>query len=522
MLANPEDEQMISSPEKTAGKTSPTTTCVAAVDLGASSGRVLLGCFDSVLQTLQIEEIRRFDNGFVSRAGHDCWDVDRLVTEIQRGLDEILARGIVPSSIGVDTWGVDFVLLDAEGNRLGEAVAYRDHRTDGMMHEVFRAMPRAEIYRRTGIQFQQFNTLYQLAALARENPEWLPRVRSLLLMPDYLHYRLCGVRSCEYTNASTSQLLNLDTHDWDEELIKLINIPRHWFLPLCEPGTTIGEWVSDGGDQVKVIAPATHDTGSAVLAVPLEDETSVYISSGTWSLMGVEHNTPCRDEAALAANITNEGGVDGTYRVLKNIMGLWLIQRLREAFPAYSFADLVREAQVAPPLRYLINPNDDAFLNPKSMVDAIQTFCRTTHQGEPNTVGELARCIFESLAFLYRRTLDELETLTGKRFARIHIVGGGCQNDFLNQLCANFCGLPVHTGPIEASALGNITAQLRGLGLLADRKRIRDLIRRSFPGSIILPETDPHNHIEPHWQRFQNLLERQPAEPQTTPEGALS
>ena len=519
---------MISSPHQPADQAAPktpTTTCVAAVDLGASSGRVLLGRFDAGSQTLAIEEIRRFDNGFVHRDGHDCWDVENLVVQIQLGLEEILARGIVPASIGVDTWAVDFVLLDAEGERLGNAIAYRDHRTDGMMEEVFSKMPRAEIYRRSGIQFQQFNTLYQLAALAREKPDWLPRVQNLLFMPDYLHYRLCGVPSCEYTNASTSQLLNLDTHDWDDELINLTGVPRRWFLPLCEPGTTLGEWSSSSDVRIKVIAPATHDTGSAVLAVPLVDRSSVYISSGTWSLMGVEHDTPCADKAALAANITNEGGVDRTYRVLKNIMGLWLIQRLRDAFPDHSFADLVQEAQAAPPLRYLINPNDDAFLNPVSMVDAIRMFCRTTRQGEPDTVGALARCIFESLAFLYRSTLGELETLTGKRFERIHIVGGGCQNEFLNQLCANFCDLPVHTGPVEASALGNITAQLRGLGLLADRKEIRDLIRRSFPGRIITPEANPFaspDRIELHWRRFQNLLERQPAEPQTTPEGALS
>lgn len=500
-------------------------TCVAAVDLGASSGRVLLGRFDTVAQTLAIEEIHRFDNGFVHRHGHDCWDTENLVAQIESGLEKILASGAVPASVGVDTWGVDFVLLDADGEALGDTVAYRDHRTDGIMDKVFASMPRAEIYRRTGIQFQQFNTLYQLAALAEENPDWWPRVHSLLLMPDYLHYRLCGTRSCEITNASTSQLLNLATRDWDAALIERIGIPARWFLSPCEPGSQLGEWVANNGLRVKVIAPATHDTASAVLAVPLADEASAYISSGTWSLMGIESRTPCNGADALAANITNEGGVDGSYRVLKNIMGLWLIQRVRDAFPEHSFADLVTEAQAATPLRHLIDPNDDRFLNPPSMVEAIRAFCRETDQDEPQSAGELARCVFESLAFLYRRTLGELEAVSGKRLARIHIVGGGCQNDFLNQLCADFCRLPVHAGPVEASALGNIAAQLRGLGLLADRQAVRDVIRRSFPIRTLLPNADDER-IASHWQRFQNLFEREPAcnpAPQPKiPEGATS
>ena len=507
-------------------------THIAAVDIGASSGRVLLGRFDAEQQTLSIEEIHRFDNRFVHRFGQDCWDVENLVRQIETGLEKMIEAGIVPASVGVDTWGVDFVLLDANGRMIGDAVAYRDHRTDGMMEGFFKRMPRAEIYRRTGIQFQQFNTLYQLAALRRRNPDWLPGAQSLLLMPDYLHYRLCGQRSCEMTNASTSQLLNLDTHTWDEKLLDLLDLPRRWFQPLIEPGTKLGEWVSRSGARVQVTAPATHDTASAVLAVPLADDSAAYISSGTWSLMGIESKTPCRDAAALAANITNEGGVDRSYRVLKNIMGLWLIQRVRDEFPKLSFADLVREAQAARPLQYLINPNDDRFLNPRSMVAAIQTFCResgqTSTQGEPATAGELARCVFESLALLYRRTLGELEAISGKRLTQIHIVGGGCQNDFLNQLCADFCQRAVVTGPVEASALGNLGAQLRGLGLLADRNAIRDLIRRSFPGQTLTPDTagidgsDDSDDFDRQWQRFQNFFERQPAEPQPTPEGALS
>lgn len=486
-------------------------TFVAAVDLGASSGRVLLACLGAARETLSIEEVHRFDNGFVNRDGHDCWDVDDLVTQINTGLERIVDRGIKLSSVGVDTWAVDFVLLDADGKMLGEPVAYRDHRTDGIMDEVFKTIPREKLYERTGIAFMQFNTIYQLVALMHENPDWLPRARTLLLMPDYLQYRLCGTQSCEMTNASTSQLISLKTQSWDIDLLRSLGIPLHWFLPLTQPGTVIGEWVSPNGSRVKVITPATHDTASAVLAVPLEDEDSVYISSGTWSLMGIESNVPYCDERALAANFTNEGGVDGTYRVLKNIMGLWLIQRLRDAYPEHSFAELVEQAESAAPFAYLINPNDDRFLNPPSMKQAIVDYCRETNQGEPQTAGEFARCIFESLAFLYRQTLEALAALTGRQYKRIHIVGGGSQNNFLNQLCADFCQLPVHTGPIEASALGNITCQLRALGHLADRKAIRTLIRKEFSGQTLQPRTDNAERIEQHWLRFQQLCQQRPA-----------
>ena len=498
-------------------------TYVAAVDLGASSGRVLLAHYGAASQTLEIEEIHRFGNSFVYRDGHECWDVEDLVAQIEIGLECIVTRGIALASVGVDTWGVDYVLLDAQGEMLGQAVAYRDHCTDGVMDEVFKLVPRAELYARTGIQFMQFNTIYQLCALKKENPEWLPRAQTLLLMADYLQYRLCGVTSCEYTNASTSQLLSLKTRSWDLELLDRLGLPARWFQPLTQPGTQIGEWVASNGQRVKVITPATHDTASAVIAVPLEDEDAVYISSGTWSLMGVESRVPYNDAAALAANVTNEGGADGSYRVLKNIMGLWLIQRVRDTYPELSFAELVAQAQAATPFRYLINPNDDRFLNPVSMVEAIREFCCETGQCGPDELqdaGSVARCVFESLAFLYRRTLAELSALTGRRYTRIHIVGGGCQNAFLNQLCADFCQLPVHTGPIEASALGNVTCQLRALGQLADREAIRQLIGRAFAGQTLQPHGDAARTVHQHWQRFAQLCQHIPTE--SHPTGAVS
>jgi len=480
-------------------------TYVAAVDLGASSGRVLLACLNAEQAILGVEEVHRFENGFVRRNECDCWDVDTLVDHIELGLETILARGIVPASVGVDTWGVDFVLLDAQDRLLGEAVSYRDHRTDGVMEQAFRRVPRETIYARTGLQFMQFNTLYQLLALLESRPCWLPRVRSLLLMADYLHFRLCGIKSCEYTNASTSQLLNLSARDWDGVLIDAFGIPGDWLMPLCQPGTRLGEWISRDGTRVPVITPPTHDTAAAVLATPLQDDHAVYISSGTWSLMGVESAVPHATPAALAANLTHEGGCDGSYRILKNIMGLWLIQRVRDAFPTMSFADLVEAAQNSVPFAFLIRPNDDRFLNPPSMTEAIAGYCEASGQGRPHTAGEFARCVFESLAFLYRQTLDELRQITGLTLNKIHIVGGGSQNEFLDQLCADFCACPVQTGPVEASALGNIVCQLRALGCLSNTVAARALIRRQFSGATLIPRPDHQRAADCHWLRFTQL-----------------
>jgi rhamnulokinase len=483
---------------------------------------VLLARHDAERETLAVEEVHRFANGFVHRDGHDCWDVDALVTEINAGLEAIIERGITLASVGIDTWGVDFVLLDADGKLLGQPIAYRDHRTDGVMARVFETIPRAELYARTGIQFLQFNTIFQLAALKRESPAWLPRAHTLLLMADYLHYRLCGVTSCEYTNASTTQLLNLETGDWDDTLLDALDLPRHWFQPLTKPGTAIGHWQSKSGAKVAVITPATHDTGAAVVAIPLEEGTpSAYISSGTWSLMGIESRRSYSGAQALAANFTNEGGVDGTYRVLKNIMGLWLLQRVRDAFPTLSFAELVQQAEAAPALRFLIDPNDDRFLNPPSMLHAIQDFCSETGQAIPESAGEVTRCILESLAFSYRRTLHELHTLTGESFEQIHIVGGGCQNRLLNQMCADFCNATVHTGPIEAAALGNVTCQLRTLGKLADLAAIRHLIRKEFTDEIYRPDATSAAFADAHWTRFKDLCSAPRAKTPSNTEGAL-
>ena len=479
---------------------------VAAVDIGASSGRVILAEFDAGQRQLKLKECYRFENALHRLDGHDCWDLEHIYREICAGLALIDADGIQLDAIGIDTWGVDFVLLDAEGQMLGLPVAYRDARTNGVMAQVQAKVSRPEIYARTGIQFLQFNTLYQLQALKNANPAWLEQVDALLLIPDYLHYRLCGVKSCEYTNASTTQLLNVSTGQWDDTLLEKIEIPATWFLPPVQPGSVLGTWTSPSGHEVSVIAPATHDTGSAVAAAPLADAHTAYISSGTWSLMGLESRTPLTSPTALDFNLTNEGGVEGTFRVLKNIMGLWLIQRVRAELGNVSFAELVDAAQAASAGASLINPNDAAFLNPPSMIGAIQQFCAQTAQPVPATPGELARCVYESLALLYKQTLQELEHVADFKIKLIQIVGGGSNNAFLNQLTADYCQIPVATGPVEASALGNICYQLKGLGLLHDLADIRELIRSEFSTGQCLPGAETPQQQQ-HWQRFQQICQ---------------
>jgi rhamnulokinase len=482
------------------------TRYVAAVDIGASSGRVMLAEFDENRHRLSLSEAYRFENRLYQRDGHDCWDLEHLFEEICTGLAGIEAAGTQLDSVGIDTWGVDFVLLDSQGVPLGLPVAYRDHRTDGVMDEVNARVTRDEIYFRTGIQFLQFNTLYQLQALLDEQPEWLSRVSKLLMIPDYLHYRLCGQMANEYTNSTTTQMLNVFTGSWDPVLLKRIGVPAHWLSTPVKPGTQLGVWRSPAGREVKVIVPATHDTASAVAATPLFDERTAYISSGTWSLLGLESQYPMNSRSALACNLTNEGGVDGTFRVLKNIMGLWLIQRVREELSDFSFAELARQAEAAEPFRYLINPNDDRFLNPPSMIRAIAAYCQETGQGQPATPGEIARCVFESLAFLYRNTVLDLEKVCKRRMERIHIVGGGCNNRFLNQLTADFCQLPVNTGPVEASALGNICYQLIGLGCLSDLDEVRHLVSQEFSGECFRPSLKPAE-LDVRWQAFCHLCD---------------
>jgi rhamnulokinase len=452
-------------------------TC-AAIDLGASSCRVFLTRTDG--DRISLRELVRFETPLVrDGSGYQCWDLDAIEARIRDGLGS--APDAALASVGVDSWAVDFVLVDGAGRQTAPAVSYRDPRTQRAMADVLARTPASEIYRRTGIQLQPFNTLFQLAATAAQEPAWLARARRLLLLPDYFHFRLCGVAASEYTNATTTQLWGLQTEDWDDDLLAVAGISRALLSPPVEPATVLGEAVRSDGGRLKVVAPATHDTASSVAAIPLEGDGEVFLSSGSWSLMGIESRVPFASDAAQRLNVTNEGGVERRYRVLKNITGLWIIERIRKELGDVEVRELVEAAGAAAPWRSLIDPDDPRFFHPPSMVNAIVAFCADTGQPRPDTAGALARAVFDSLALSYRTVSGELAELRGSPVSRIHIVGGGSQNRLLNQLCADACEVPVRAGPVETSALGNACLQLVGLGVLPSLDAARALIRRSYP-----------------------------------------
>lgn len=479
----------------------------AAIDLGASSCRVFAADTDG--DRISLREMSRFATPLVRDAsGYLCWDLDAAWAQLRDGL-AAAQRDAALSSVGVDSWGVDFVLLDAAAQQTAPAVSYRDPRTDGAMTDALARLPASEIYRRTGIQFQRFNTLYQLVATAAREPAWLARARRLLLLPDYFHFRLCGVAANEYTNATTTQLWNLQSDDWDDDLLALAGISRALLGRPVEPGTVLGETTSpSGGGAWKVIAPATHDTASAVAAIPLDGEDEVFISSGTWSLMGIESRIPFASEAARQINVTNEGGVERRYRVLKNIMGLGIVERIRHELGGDGHGDLVDAARAAAPWRSLIDPDDPGLFHPRSMVQAIAAFCAATGQPRPEDPGALVRAVLDSLALSYRMVAGELAALRGRPVSRVHIVGGGSQNRLLNQLAADACEVPVRAGPVETSALGNACVQLIGLGALPSLDAARALIRRSYPVEEYAPDTPVPPDVV---QRFAALRARPPA-----------
>ncbi|SDQ13008.1 rhamnulokinase [Pseudovibrio sp. Tun.PSC04-5.I4] len=459
---------------------------LVTVDLGASSGRVILGSFDG--EHISLKEWHRFD-GYHLVSGDRCeWDIDRIHQEICHGIDLILDSGITPDGIGIDTWGVDFVLTDALGNRLGKAVSYRDARSAGVMEEVVADLGEEFIYAATGIQFLPFNTIYQLKALLNSKPAWLGDVSNLQFIPDYLGYLLTGETNCEYTFASTSQLLNCKTKMWDANLIEALGIPRHWFLPVSQPNHVIGNY-EVRGHSIPVISIASHDTAAAVAAVAMSEPDSAFISSGTWSLIGIEEPEALTSDAARLLNVANEGGVE-KFRVLKNVSGLWFAQMLREELGIASFAELVKLAEAAPVFRCFIDTNEPRFLNPASMIDEIKAYCVETNQDVPQTAGALARTIFESLAVLYRSVLNDMADLRGHPIPAIHVVGGGSQNLFLNQLCADACEIPVIAGPAEASATGNLMCQLIALGAVKDLPAGRQLISQSFSSTHFSPQSN--------------------------------
>lgn len=463
--------------------------CVA-VDLGASSGRVMLASYHREQRTLSLREIHRFVNCLQRQDGFDCWDIDTLEAEIRTGLNKVCEEGIHIDSIGIDTWGVDYVLLNSKGERVGLPVSYRDSRTDGVMAHALAQLGKAEIYGRSGIQFLPFNTLYQLRALVEQQPELVANVAHALLIPDYFSYRLTGQMNWEYTNATTTQLVNINSDSWDENLLNWTGASRDWFGTPTHPGNVIGHWICPQDNAIPVVAVASHDTASAVIAAPLASQDAAYLSSGTWSLMGFESKTPYTSETALAANITNEGGAEGRYRVLKNIMGLWLLQRVLKEQNITHLPALIAETEKLTACTFLINPNDDRFINPTNMSAEIQAACRESAQPVPESAAELARCIFDSLALLYAEVLHELATLRGKPFSQLHIVGGGCQNQLLNQLCANACGITVLAGPVEASTLGNIGIQLMTLDELTNVDQFREVVTDNYGLTTFTPHPD--------------------------------
>lgn len=458
------------------------TRYTLAVDIGASSGRLILGSIQN--EKLELNEIHRFENNMIKKGQHFCWDIVRLFSEVKKGIKKCNDLGIKPESIGIDTWAVDFVLLDENGELLTDAVAYRDDRTDGIMEEVFQKIMKERLYLETGIQFQKFNTIYQLYSLKKTNPEVLEKAKTFLMIPDYLHYLLSGIPANEYTNASSTQLLNAFTKKWDKTILDTLEINSEMFQEIKKPNTVLGnlkpELVEEFGFDMKVILPATHDTGSAVISVPELNDT-IYISSGTWSLIGVENRFPICVTKALDYNFTNEGGIDYRFRFLKNIMGLWMIQEVRRNYNnQYSFAEFVELAKKAHDFSSIVNVNDDRFLNPDNMVEEIQNYCIETGQQVPSTPGEIAKCVYDSLVDSYITAINEIEEIFEKTFPSINIIGGGCQNEMLNQLLAEATKKDVYAGPIEATAIGNIVSQFIALGEIDSLSEARQMIKKSF------------------------------------------
>ncbi len=468
-----------------------------AIDIGASSGRHILGTVKD--GKIALEEVYRFDNGQVRRNGHDCWDIEALVASVKAGIDAALAKGPV-ESIGIDTWGVDFVLLDDKGELVGDAVAYRDARTEGADREIeAQVMLFEDLYARAGIQKAPFNTIYQLWALKKEHPEQLEKAASLLMVPEYLNYRLTGNIVHEYTDSSTSSLLDAKAKEWDFDLIDRLGLPRRIFGKLEMPGATVGEYKG-----VKVVLPAMHDTGSAYLAVPARDDNAVYLSSGTWSLLGVENMEPITTKESCQANFTNEGGAWGRYRYLKNIMGLWMIQSIRrelngvsyvegkagdataqalaglsdyEKGRKYSFADLEGAARASSSFRTTVDVLDNRFLSPASMIGEVVS-AAGARGAAPKTVGEVMQCVYLSLAECYANQIRSLSAITGKTYTSVNIVGGGSKDTYLNSLTAAATGLEVFAGPTEGTAIGNLIVQMIVGGEFADLAEARRAIVR--------------------------------------------
>jgi len=488
-----------------------------AVDIGASSGRLVAGEFDG--ERIALTEVERFDNGGVAAGGYLHWDVLQQWSHIKSALATAVDRyGSEITSVGVDTWGVDFGLLGRNDQLLGNPLHYRDHHTEGILEWAFERVPREEIFAHTGLQFMRFNTLYQLLALQKDRSPILDAAETMLLMPDLFHWLLTGEKSNEFTNATTTQMFNPQQNRWATEVLDSFELPTKLLGEIVQPGTVLGTVRGSvareiGNSDLKVVLPGTHDTASAVMAVPASESLSdqpnwCYISSGTWSLMGVELQNPVITDTCRQLNFTNEGGVGNSVRLLKNIAGLWLVQECRRIWSAdgshYEWDELVELASAAEPLVSLIDPDDEQFVAPESMPEAICQYCRSTEQPVPQTHGAILRCALESLALRYQMVLGMLQQLTGSEIETVHIVGGGIQNGLLCQLTADACHRPVVAGPVEATAIGNLMVQLVSHGAVHSIPEARQIIQNSFDTENYLPDSslDWGNAI----QRFHALV----------------
>jgi rhamnulokinase len=482
------------------GTGSPGMKAHLAVDLGAESGRVFLGYRQS--EVLFVREIHRFANGPVAIGKTSHWDVESLWAEVRHAMSSPELPAI--ASIGVDAWGVDYALLDEKGELLQNPYHYRDPRNLSAMDEVLRLISKEEIFGQTGAQFLPINTLYQLYAAKRDDPALLASARRLIMIPDLFHYWLSGNAISEYTVASTTQFCNPVTRSWATDLLEKLELPEQLPAPIVEPGTIVGDVLPHLLKGAKVVAPASHDTASAVAAISATGATA-FLSSGTWSLLGIELDAPIVSQEAMRMNFTNEGGVAGTTRLLKNVMGLWMLQACRGTWTAqgrrYSYDELIQAATDAPAFQQLVDPDHQSFLNPADMVDAIGLFCKKSGQRGPDSAGACVRTILESLALKYRAVIRDLENLIGRQIECIHVMGGGSKNHLLNQFTADATGKKVLAGPIEASAIGNLGVQMVATGELASISEMRTMIARSFAIKAFEPEnTESWNR---HADRFQ-------------------
>lgn len=457
-----------------------------AIDIGASSGRHILGHLENGKMVL--EEVHRFPNGNIKKDGELVWDIEALFQEILIGMRKCKEAGKIPVSVGIDTWAVDLVLLDKNNERIGNVVGYRDNGTYGMDEKVYACISEEELYARTGIQKQMFNTIYQLMAWKTNKPDLYAQAETMLMVPDYLHFLLSGVKATEYTNATTTQLVSPVTKDWDYELINFLSYSQTLFSKIVQPGTFLGnlteEIQQEVGFNCKVVVPATHDTGAAVMAVPVKKDTRekdiLYISSGTWSLMGTELLEANCSKESKVANLTNEGGYDYRFRYLKNIMGLWMIQKVKtEIGVDYSFAEICQMASKAS-ISSIVDVNEDRFLAPEFMTEEVRRACEESNQQVPKDLAEVAAVIYNSLAKCYGKTIREIEKITGKCFEEIHVVGGGSNAEYLNQLTAKETRKTVYAGPTEATSIGNLSAQMIAEGALKDLAEARNCIYESF------------------------------------------